>query len=111
MQGFPFVDHRGLQSGGSIDMATMRVSVDSERCTGHARCNASAPEIYDLDDNGYAVTQSLRCLLRCKIGRKRERTCAPSVPLRSTAAPSGKTARQSATQATRDLGDGSQATT
>jgi ferredoxin len=36
-------------------MATMRVTVDSSLCMGHARCNASAPEIYELNDDGYAV--------------------------------------------------------
>lgn len=32
----------------------MRVSVDRERCTGHARCWATAPEIYTIDDVGYS---------------------------------------------------------
>jgi len=31
----------------------MRIIVDKERCAGHARCNAVAPEIFRLDDNGY----------------------------------------------------------
>lgn len=34
----------------------MRVSVDRERCSGHARCVAIAPEVYDIDDDGYCVT-------------------------------------------------------
>ena len=33
----------------------MRVTVDPARCVGHARCNATAPDVYDLDDDGYAV--------------------------------------------------------
>lgn len=31
----------------------MIIKVDSARCTGHARCNAIAPEVYVLDDDGY----------------------------------------------------------
>jgi len=30
------------------------VTVDSERCQGHARCLASAPDVFDFDDEGYA---------------------------------------------------------
>jgi ferredoxin len=33
----------------------MRVSVDSERCQGHNRCYALAPELFDVDDFGNAV--------------------------------------------------------
>ena len=32
----------------------MRVTVDTSACVGHARCNAVAPDVYDLDDDGYA---------------------------------------------------------
>ena len=32
----------------------MKVSVDSSRCTGHARCNALAPEVFTVDDLGYS---------------------------------------------------------
>lgn len=31
----------------------MRVIVDKDKCTGHARCNATAPDVYVLDDDGY----------------------------------------------------------
>jgi ferredoxin len=31
----------------------MNVSVDTAKCTGHARCNAVAPAVYNLDDDGY----------------------------------------------------------
>jgi len=34
----------------------MRISVDAERCTGHAMCRAAAPNVYVLDDLGYNVT-------------------------------------------------------
>ncbi|AXG82608.1 ferredoxin [Streptomyces paludis] len=33
----------------------MRVSVNSNNCEGHGQCNAVAPEVYGLDDEGYGV--------------------------------------------------------
>ncbi len=34
----------------------MRVTVDPEKCQGHARCALSAPRIFDLDDvTGHAI--------------------------------------------------------
>lgn len=32
----------------------MRVSVDRERCQGHNRCKALAPEVFDVDELGYS---------------------------------------------------------
>ena len=32
----------------------MRVHVDPEKCQGHNRCYAIAPELFDVDDLGYA---------------------------------------------------------
>jgi ferredoxin len=32
----------------------VRVHVDSERCEGHNRCYALAPELFDVDDLGYS---------------------------------------------------------
>ena len=34
----------------------MHIHVDIEKCSGHARCHALAPEIFELDDLGYNVT-------------------------------------------------------
>jgi ferredoxin len=31
----------------------MRVICDANLCQGHGRCEATAPEVYKLDDNGY----------------------------------------------------------
>lgn len=31
----------------------MRIVIDTSKCTGHARCAAVAPELFELDDNGY----------------------------------------------------------
>ncbi len=33
----------------------MRVELDLQRCQGHNRCYALAPEIFDVDDYGMAV--------------------------------------------------------
>ena len=33
----------------------MRVHLDSEKCQGHNRCYALAPELFDVDDLGQAV--------------------------------------------------------
>jgi ferredoxin len=35
----------------------MRVSVDADRCEGHARCWGICPEVFDLDDDGHAVVR------------------------------------------------------
>jgi len=32
----------------------MRITVDRSRCQGHARCASLAPELFDLDEEGYA---------------------------------------------------------
>lgn len=33
----------------------MRISVDADKCQGHNRCYALAPELFDVDDYGYAT--------------------------------------------------------
>jgi ferredoxin len=33
----------------------VRVKVDSEKCQGHNRCYAIAPELFEVDDYGYAT--------------------------------------------------------
>jgi ferredoxin len=33
----------------------MKVTIDTALCSGHARCAATAPEVFDLDDSGYAL--------------------------------------------------------
>ncbi len=32
----------------------MRVKVDGDKCQGHNRCYAIAPELFDLDEYGYS---------------------------------------------------------
>ena len=34
----------------------MKVHIDAERCAGHAQCAVNAPDVYDLDDAGYALS-------------------------------------------------------
>lgn len=31
----------------------MKISVDDTRCSGHGRCYALAPELFDCDDEGF----------------------------------------------------------
>lgn len=33
----------------------MQISFDRERCQGHGRCYALAPDVFDCDDEGYAI--------------------------------------------------------
>jgi ferredoxin len=33
----------------------MKIVVDLARCCGHARCNAVAPELFEIDEMGYAA--------------------------------------------------------
>jgi len=35
----------------------MRISVDDDRCRGHGICAATAPELFELTDDGYAVAR------------------------------------------------------
>jgi ferredoxin len=35
----------------------VRVHVDGDVCSGHARCEAAAPGTYELDDQGYNATR------------------------------------------------------
>ena len=33
----------------------MRIVFEREKCQGHGRCYALAPEVFDSDDEGYAI--------------------------------------------------------
>ena len=35
----------------------MKIHIDTGRCAGHAQCAAAAPDVYELDDFGYALPQ------------------------------------------------------
>ena len=54
----------------------MRILVDKGRCAGHARCNATAPDIYRLDDNGYIDMQSFEVAVgQEEVARRGARAC------------------------------------
>ena len=33
----------------------VKIAVDGDKCRGHARCNASAPRVFPLGDDGYVA--------------------------------------------------------
>lgn len=33
----------------------MKLTIDTAKCSGHARCYDTAPDIFDIDDSGYAL--------------------------------------------------------
>lgn len=33
----------------------MKITIDTSMCSGHARCAATAPDVFELDDSGYAL--------------------------------------------------------
>ena len=33
----------------------MRATIDKTKCSGHARCAATAPAVFDLDDDGFGI--------------------------------------------------------
>ena len=35
----------------------MRITLDAGRCTGHGRCYALVPALFDADDGGYGVVR------------------------------------------------------
>jgi ferredoxin len=35
----------------------MRLRIESRLCQGHARCAALAPELFDLDENGFGIVR------------------------------------------------------
>jgi ferredoxin len=37
-----------------ITVAKLRVHVDPDKCQGHSRCKAIAPELFELDGYGHA---------------------------------------------------------
>ncbi|MGW4338446.1 ferredoxin [Rhodococcus koreensis] len=38
----------------------MKIMVDKGACQGHGRCAAFAPDLYDLDDDGYCAVTELQ---------------------------------------------------
>jgi ferredoxin len=40
----------------------MKVTVDKSLCSGHARCYATSPEVFDIDDIGYVVVDETKAV-------------------------------------------------
>lgn len=36
----------------------MRPVIDTDKCSGHGRCYATAPDVFDCDDEGFSVLLS-----------------------------------------------------
>lgn len=36
----------------------MRIQIDADLCTGHGRCYALAPELFDCDDDGHGEVRA-----------------------------------------------------
>jgi ferredoxin len=36
----------------------MKVTIDTDRCTGHGRCYSLAPEVFESDDDGYGSVRN-----------------------------------------------------
>lgn len=34
----------------------MKITVDRSKCSGHARCAMKGPDVYELDDEGYCIS-------------------------------------------------------
>ncbi|MET0136887.1 MAG: ferredoxin [Sphingobium sp.] len=32
------------------------IAVDSDRCTGHARCAMKGPDVYEVDEDGFCIS-------------------------------------------------------
>jgi ferredoxin len=54
MVGIPFLGH---SPGLRLRRKVVRVKVDHDRCEGNAVCLGIAPDIFDLDDEDYAVVK------------------------------------------------------
>jgi len=58
----------------------MRIKVHNDKCQGHARCAATAPDIFELDDDGYILRGDIEVKpgdeARASIGAKSCPECA-----------------------------------
>ena len=39
------------------DRPALRIHLDPERCQGHSRCYSLAPDLFDVDDDGFAFVR------------------------------------------------------
>lgn len=54
----------------------MRVTIDSDRCQGHARCIFFAREIFEIDEDGYAKVRQGLEVVPPELEANAERACA-----------------------------------
>ena len=50
----PLSPHVAWREGVLKEKGTLRVLVDGDRCQGHNRCHALAPELFEIDELGFA---------------------------------------------------------
>jgi len=53
----------------------MKVSVDHDRCQGHARCIIFAPAVFAIDDEGYASVREGREQVSSQLQESVRRAC------------------------------------
>lgn len=69
---------------------SMKIVVDRQGCVGHARCQAVAPDLYPLDENGYIDTDGFDVPTGQEdMARKGARSC-PEYIIRTENDPTGK---------------------
>lgn len=54
----------------------MRVSVNDARCQGHARCVFFAPEVFEIDDEGYSKVRPSVETVPAELQEKVRKACA-----------------------------------
>jgi ferredoxin len=57
----------------------MRITFDRARCQGHNRCYSLAPELFDVDEEGYAILQVIDCEVPAGLEDKAQ-LCADNCP-------------------------------
>ena len=62
-----------LDPNSTVD-ATLHVRIDRDRCAGHGRCYVLAPDVFEPDDEGFAVPIDSAPRDREAV-RKAERNC------------------------------------
>jgi ferredoxin len=65
----------------------VRVTVDRGRCSGHARCAALAPEIYQLDDEGYSNANDQQVPAELEPAARRGALACPEQAIMITSSP------------------------
>ena len=55
----------------------MRIVVDKDLCAGHGQCAAVAPEVYDLDSDGYCAVTELSVPAELEVEARRGAASCP----------------------------------